>query len=305
MFCIEISNENRTIPIAEIASFCRIREVCGRFVLCDCGEAGILKRLSHSKSVNYVIFMCGRDELFEKVKGLHFDEFCVRVFGSERGLEREIGSLITGRVNLDRPENELRVFFVGDDVIFTRKLFSPERGFEARRATKRPFFSPISLHPKLARAMVNLSRAREMVLDPLCGTGGILIEAGLMGLGIYGNDISRTIVDGCIRNLTHFGIEDFRIYNRDICELDLHNAEAIVTDMPYGKSSFMNHEDLSTLYDRSLGKFHQMLAVGKRAVICTNSLSELRIPSGLRFESVHRVYVHRSMERYVCSFVKL
>ncbi len=48
---------------------------------------------------------------------------------------------------------------------------------EARKVTHRPFSLPISLHPKLARALVNLARVPMggVLLDPFCGTGGILL----------------------------------------------------------------------------------------------------------------------------------
>jgi len=45
--------------------------------------------------------------------------------------------------------------------------------------------------------MVNLSGARREVLDPFCGTGGVLIEAGLIGLEVYGFDIQQSMVEGC------------------------------------------------------------------------------------------------------------
>ncbi len=44
------------------------------------------------------------------------------------------------------------------------------------------------MSPKLARCMVNLTGVKEndLVLDPFCGTGGILIEAGIMGARVIG-----------------------------------------------------------------------------------------------------------------------
>ena len=50
-------------------------------------------------------------------------------------------------------------------------------------ANKRPFFRPVSLEPRLARAAVNIAAGVDegYVVDPMCGTGGILIESALTG----------------------------------------------------------------------------------------------------------------------------
>jgi tRNA (guanine10-N2)-dimethyltransferase len=52
------------------------------------------------------------------------------------------------------------------------------------------------LPPKLAQMMLNLSRVQheQTVLDPFCGTGVVLQEAGLMGCRIYGTDLSEDMV---------------------------------------------------------------------------------------------------------------
>lgn len=62
------------------------------------------------------------------------------------------------------------------------------------------------LPPKLAQMMVNLARARgtQNVYDPFCGSGIILQEALLLGLKIYGSDISTKAVAGTIKNLGWF-----------------------------------------------------------------------------------------------------
>lgn len=64
------------------------------------------------------------------------------------------------------------------------------------------------LPPKLAQTIVNLAvggvtakRDKLKLLDPFCGTGVILQEAGLMGYGVYGTDIDERMVDYSRQNL--------------------------------------------------------------------------------------------------------
>ena len=63
------------------------------------------------------------------------------------------------------------------------------------------------LPPKLAQTMINLARGAcqltrpTNLLDPFCGTGVILQEAGLMGLTTYGSDNNPLMIDYTQTNL--------------------------------------------------------------------------------------------------------
>lgn len=51
------------------------------------------------------------------------------------------------------------------------------------------------LPPKLAQIMVNLAGLEKgRILDPFCGTGVILQEAGLLGYSVYGTDLAEKMV---------------------------------------------------------------------------------------------------------------
>ena len=85
----------------------------------------------------------------------------------------------TGRVDLSSPAVDFRVL-VGTEFVLGRVVHRVDRsGLEARKVTNRAFRLPISLHPKLARALVNLSRVPTggPRADPVCGTGGLVPAA--------------------------------------------------------------------------------------------------------------------------------
>ena len=101
-------------------------------------------------------------------------------------------------VDLDNPDIDIRLIICEDRWYVGKKISNINRSvYQQRRAHHRPFFSPISLHPKLARALVNLSqiKMKDVLLDPFCGTGGILIEAGMIGARVIGNDVEKKMVD--------------------------------------------------------------------------------------------------------------
>ena len=80
------------------------------------------------------------------------------------------------------------------------------------------------------------------MLDPFCGTGGILIEGADMDLNIIGQDIDSKMVEASLKNLKYFGFEG-RILEGDISEIDkIEKIDVVVTDPPYGHSSSLKGE---------------------------------------------------------------
>ena len=208
-------------------------------------------------------------------------------------------------VDLEHPDHEIRMLITDTALYVGEKIAVGERKqFEERKVQHRPFFSPISLHPKLARTLVNLSMIStgETLLDPFCGTGGILIEAGLVNTKIIGNDVEEKIIEGCQRNLEFYDIRSYDLFCADIGELPqyIDKVDAIVTDLPYGKSTTTKGENLNQLYHRSFEVFAGVLKKQGRAVICQPSKTIQSIAT--RYFSLVKQYelrVHRSLTRYI------
>ncbi len=219
-------------------------------------------------------------------------------------LARKVGAILAHerKVDLETPEVEVRIlisngihFFIGD-----REIDRSE--FERRKVGLRPFFSPISLHPKFARALVNLTGVRrgERLLDPFCGTGGVLIEASLMGIKTLGSDISEEMVQGCAENMDYFDADYENLERGDVGDiLDIFGiVPAIATDPPYGRSTTTMREDLGTLYDRMMGSFAETLSPGGRLGVVLPRECE-GTPS-LELIGRYDQRVHRSLTRYYC-----
>jgi tRNA (guanine10-N2)-dimethyltransferase len=112
--------------------------------------------------------------------------------------------------------------------------------FEKRRAHLLTAGHPAMTHPRLARAMVNLSGATREVLDPFCGAGGILIEAGLCGLKTTGFDIDAGMLERAHRNLNNFEIKSL-LEKKDATQFR-GTYETVVTDLPFGLSTKLTVE---------------------------------------------------------------
>ena len=94
----------------------------------------------------------------------------VAVRSKSHTLEEELGTQLSAmgyNVDLEEPDTSILLFEI-DGRYVTALGIPAKRGFAARRPQFRPYFHPTSMHPKLARVLVNLARVRkgEQVLDP-------------------------------------------------------------------------------------------------------------------------------------------
>lgn len=210
----------------------------------------------------------------------------------EKKIGRKIGTE-DNYVDLEKPEEVIKAYIFEEEVVIGKVIEDIDRGlFEKRKNQDRPFSSPVSLDPVLARVLVNLSEvsAGDSVLDPFCGTGGILIEAGLCGCGVSGTDVKEEMVKGTRENLEEYGI-----IAHDIKELEVSEApevfessfDAVITDLPYGKASKETTRPVKDFLE-----VYKELNDGK-AVFMYNE----RELNGL--EADFEIYVHGSLTRYI------
>ena len=212
------------------------------------------------------------------------------------------------QVDLTNPDIEMRVFITDTNVYVGLKIAEVvRREFEKRKVQHRPFFSPISLHPKLARALVNLSSIKqdETLLDPFCGTGGILLEAGLIGARVIGSDIEKKMIEGCQKTLDHYKIKNYQLIHSDVGEIHnyISKVDAVVSDLPYGKSTTTKGENIKILYNRAFEEIAQVLK--KNAIAVIGSPDKDIYIIGKKYFSIlekHEFRVHRSLTRFFALF---
>ena len=260
------------------------------------------------------------DEVFDRIKRIapmfSGRKFYIRVFrlGSfwpksleTPTLEKDLGRIIAdskAKVSFLSPDIVLNVYFSKKIVLGILKEIRRDKTL-LRRPSMRPFSKPISMNPRVAKAMVNMARVVEgsSVLDPFCGTGAILIEAGLMGMRVLGSDINEEMVSGTLKNLEYFGIKPEKIVRCDIREIDKYfsDVDAIVCDPPYGRSASTYGHDLVSLYDDSFKAFKRVLKDEGYAVVCfSNPMYHYEIGAKhMRLISVVSYKVHKSLRRYI------
>lgn len=232
--------------------------------------------------------------------------------------ERELGQVLVDRgftVDLDDPDHELRVLFAAgrqdatdasevaadaDGVCALGWLAAESvRDYGERAPTDRPFTQPGSMDPMEARAIVNIAGAREgrRVVDPMCGTGGVLLEAGLVGADVVGTDAQWKMVRGTRENLDAF-LDEVTVARADATSLPLRDdvADAVVFDAPYGRQSKIEGE-LDAVVSGALAEARRIAP--RAVVVADRSWAEAAEATGWTVEDRFERRVHRSLVRHV------
>ena len=234
---------------------------------------------------------------------MQLDDYAIRVRKrkkvDEEKIIRSLAKGINGSVNLKNPKNIVRVY-IGRKIHIGIEIYNFSNDFERRRAKNLPVTYPITMHPRLARAMINLARVKKgaKILDPFCGTGIILIEGGLMGMTLYGSDIDRRMIEASEINLRKFGLSA-SLKVEDVGDVK-GRYDAIITDPPYGRSSSTRGERIYQLYERAFEQFSHLTS---KVVIALPDERAIKI--GEKYFQLKEVYihrVHRSLTRYFLYF---
>lgn len=208
-------------------------------------------------------------------------------------------------VDLTSPDQIVFALITDEAIFISMQLSKINRSdFEKRKAHLRPFFSPISLHPRIARALVNISQVKkgDTLLDPFCGTGGILIEAGLIGVHVIGNDLSEHMINGAIENLKQYQVNPYKMITGDVENISEQInglVDAVVTDLPYGKATSTKGESVQDLHARSMQCIQNVLKPDGKAVIGTpiERIDHLNSDKMIHITS-YPLRVHRSLTRW-------
>jgi tRNA (guanine10-N2)-dimethyltransferase len=173
------------------------------------------------------------------------------------------------RVDLRTPDHDLSVFVTDAGLWFGERL--AECAPELRRsAPRRPFVRSYETPPRKARVLVNLSGAGvdHLFLDPLCGTGALVIEAARVGSNSLGADLDRVAVTGAARNASHDGATaQFFVSDSRRAPLAGGVVDAVATDLPYGRSASRRGLAGSQLYLGLLDALTATTTLGARVVV--------------------------------------
>jgi tRNA G10 N-methylase Trm11 len=173
-----------------------------------------------------------------------------------------------------------------------------------RKAHLREKWHPSAMSGKLAKCMINIAGDVHTILDPFCGTGGLIIEGLHMGLICHGSDIDRKMVYGAkinIKNETPQFASPALEYSLTVCDAttSTQQADAIVSDVPYGKNT---HNITTHLYTDFLKNATNQT---NQIVMCLPHFAQIDFEScGWNVKKQITQYVHKSLSRVITHLSK-
>ncbi len=233
---------------------------------------------------------------------------------------------------------ELLVINTPDAILLVRTHTVQDIDQWSRRDRAKPYADHKKgmLPPKLAREMINLARPRhgEVLYDPFCGTGTILLEAAMVGgLRLVGSDLDVRASLGTGENLdwlakTYDLTLDYKVVTSDVTrvvagQLGVEKVDLIVTEPFLGKQTPRDEQlpgifrGLEKLYLGAFRRWTSLLNDGARLVVifpratdrrgqiyCLDSLLDKLTSLGYNKKSQGLMYAreHASVSREVCIF---
>jgi tRNA (guanine10-N2)-dimethyltransferase len=322
-----LSGEHETLPKAEVLGLletrrmkCEVVEDLDQVLVCSVKRYNVssMRVLAMTHSVLEHIGSCEAEmdkiiSLGENV-GEISETFSVRVQRIKDSskdiktlaLEKSIGDAINGEsVDLKSPEVPIEGFLTSGRFVMGKRVLEIKRSeFDKRSPHLRPYFHPSSLSPVLSRSLCNICGVEGgmKVLDPFCGTGGLLIEAGLLDGEIFGIDLDERMVRWTRENLSHYGISG-TVEPGDATKITYSDFfDIVLTDPPYGRSSTTMGKNVETLYKRAVESIFYALKKGGIACIIapdTIDLMGIAEKTGFTVDKIHLMRVHRSLTRRI------
>jgi len=229
---------------------------------------------------NFSVHMQGDKETEKKVAKIIFD------------------SLKNPRVKLKDADTQFIIFEIEELVYLTLADLSVQRNkdnkWEERKNQHLPESHPVSLHPKLARVMINLLATQELIVDPMCGTGALLSEALLTGHDVKGGDCDPLMIEKSRKNIEWIKNKYAITKKYDLEVKNFFSVSQIpylVTDLPFGKNTKNISDDFNKRFFLHLSK-----VLTKRAVIGMIHKG-IVLPEGLYCREKFEYYVHKSLSK--------
>jgi 23S rRNA G2445 N2-methylase RlmL len=181
-------------------------------------------------------------------------------------------------------EINLRVFIEHEHAVVGMRL-----GAQAlQNRTYKQIHLPGSLKPPAAAAMLKLAGVQpgRRVLDPLCGAGTILVEAGLLGCPALGGDIDRNALSAARQNGQAAGVR-LALAAWDARRLPLPNQSAahIASNLPWGRQVSAD-QGLAELYARMGDELARLAAPGGTMALLTSLPELVSVPGWSIIQSV-------------------
>lgn len=307
MRLFKVSKKNSSLSVAEAKALygSAVKKEVDSLLFIDTTK-NLHQNLAYTKNVYEILFSCPLKDIFPVASKYNWQKIIENktyaIRSSEKNIqEKEIADIIWAslkkpHVSLKNPEKSIHFFLLQKKVYATLRLWKNPNTFLHRTPHLRKEFYPASLDPQLALAMVNLTGSiKGTIVDPFCGTGGILIEGALSGRTMFGFDISAWMLEKCRKNLQQYSLS-VPLQQGDATTF-CKKCAAIVTELPFGKNT--RSQDLETLYTEFLENAKNSTAIIVAGFPDFVEYKKIIKKIGWKIEHDFSWYLHKSLTKHV------
>lgn len=203
-----------------------------------------------------------------------------------------------------------RLIFSGGIALAGIKLAEADSKSLTDRFKSLPFKRSISLTPDVARALVNLTRAKagDLLLDPFAGTGMVIVEAWSMGIRGLAVDIDWELLRGMKLNFQSMGVQGIPVVG-DSTSLVFGRVDRVATDLPYGRGASTHGVNLRDLYRLFIERLSEYLSKKGYAAFMIplwmeEEIDNMLADNGFKLVGRYYDYVHGSLTRVINVVIK-
>jgi len=195
-------------------------------------------------------------------------------------------------IDLQNPDVEIAIIR-HRKIYVTRKIYENKKEYLQRDPKFRNGFHPGACSAKFAKTLINLTGLQQgIILDPFCGTGGILIEACIAGFKAIGYDINSGMLSKAKSNCAQFNVTAVIKY-ADALAITT-KCDAIVTELPFGKTTILDRSNNQLIQDF----LSQAKECTTKIVIAFPAHFNPRTP-GWKKDAVYTKYIHKTLSKKI------
>lgn len=304
-----LSKENISLAQAEIETLTNKKgQLIDELFFVSTNKKNLDKKLAYTRAIYLHLLTCKKDQLITKLQSFYWQkyykkDFALRLHHSKEFTEKQLAKYIWSsiknpKVNLKDPTTSFELFFIEDLVVCGKLISKITEPFLSRKPHLKPAHHPSSMSPKLARAIINLTGIQKgSFVDPFCGIGGILVEAGLMGFSVLGYDIDPEMLKKAAINLKHYKIKNYKLRKKDATKIQ-RKIKYLATDLPYGRGTKkINKKTLYSAFIKNLKKnlSHRAVVIFPHYINYKTIIKQ----SGLKLKQEFSVYTHHTLTRKI------
>uniref|UniRef100_A0A7J3ZJ04 Methyltransferase domain-containing protein n=1 Tax=Fervidicoccus fontis TaxID=683846 RepID=A0A7J3ZJ04_9CREN len=229
-----------------------------------------------------------------------------------RAMRERLRELCVSNVEVKECKREWRSLYsivLSDGIVLLGKVLSRERKYELLTENPHdlPCYRPGALTPWFSRLLANIAVGRKrflVLLDPFCGTGSIPLQAMKANQNfVICGELRKDGVYCAKINLDLLGEGVSEIVRWDALRVPLREGsiDAIVTDLPYGRSTRGLVTEERQLAQQFVERLHRILKRGGRAVVVAPAEWRLSCSPNEKVALRYKcpMYVHSTLTREI------